>query len=183
MELLLDMCLVRFDDIEMETFAPTQSQSAFAIFIVKKLRGVIVWAMELARFRLESNGFVRHWILFRGRGVGAAKQLKLPFGFIGAIFNGNFADWFDEKETKSSSAQSGIKPRTRSWVGCQNILKVRYMQSVITFPRSPGQIYTPFPFESFAFSVGRKYRLVQKYLKLIQVSSWLRISEGQSDVR
>jgi hypothetical protein len=81
--------------------------------------------------------------------------------FIGAIFNGSLEDWFDEKETKSSSAQSGKKPRARSCVGCQYIRKVRQFRSVITFPRSPGQMYIPLlivtlPVLSLAIRIGAK---------------------------
>ncbi len=90
--LLLVMCCVKFEVNEIEALAPTPSQALLPMFVEVYVAGEDVLERELATFRMESKGLVKHWILFRGRGVGADKQLKLPLRFIGAIFNGSLED-------------------------------------------------------------------------------------------
>ena len=74
-----------------------------------------------------------------------ALHAKAPFGLIGEIFRGEIVELLDEKEMRSSIAQSGTRflAASRWWRGMKR--SVRQFKFVITLPRSVGEVKTAFP--------------------------------------
>ena len=99
-------------------------------------------------FPAISRGLIRASRLFRaaiGVVLSVGLQAKVPLGLMGAIFNGEAVELFEENEITSSMAQSGMRFLAASrW--CRGIKRsLRQFKFVSTFPKSAGEVKTPFP--------------------------------------